>query len=174
MVKFIAGPANERGYAVVAQDTRGKFRSEGQFMPFEGETLEWDIELAWNTRPLADIIPSTFAGQRSRVLDRLARLGPNDPFWTEATYLGRNPALGSSVAGLHFGGWWDIFTHGQLTDWALASRTSGHPHHLIMDAYNHYMGEWTLEPPGLPNFDLIPNAEMAALGAAAMEAPLDR
>jgi uncharacterized protein len=257
MVEFIAGPANERGYAVIAQDTRGKFRSEGEFMAFEGEALDgfdtlewlagqrwcnrelamwgvsyfgytqwaavasghpdlravavgttsssigtdwvwsqgifelgriaswcaitwsgkeiydWDLELAWNTRPLVDLLPRTLAGRRSPVLDRVTRLGPHDPFWTEATYLGRNPVLGSSVAGLHFGGWWDAFSRGQLADWALASRTSGHAHHLVMDAFDHYMGEWALEPTGLPDFDAIPDADMVAFGEAAMEAPLD-
>ena len=44
---------NERGYAFVAQDVRGKFRSEGETMPFVHEvedgydTLEWVAAQPW-------------------------------------------------------------------------------------------------------------------------------
>jgi putative CocE/NonD family hydrolase len=257
MVPFVAGPANERGYALVAQDTRGKFRSEGEMMPFVSEAVdgydtlewvsaqswcnddvamsgasyygftqwaavasahprlraiaptitatalgtdwfwrqgifqlglwagwcaitwshrelyEWDLELPWHVRPLADVLTTLLEPAGNPVFDRLAGLGPHDPFWSDAAYLGRNPVVGSSVPALHQGGWWDIFSRGQIADWALASATSGSPQHLVMDAYDHFSGEWTLEPPGLPDFALIPDAELTALGEAAMQPQLD-
>ena len=44
----------ERGYAFVVQDVRGKFRSEGETMPFMHEvddgydTLEWIVAQSWS------------------------------------------------------------------------------------------------------------------------------
>jgi predicted acyl esterase len=133
------------------------------------ELHDWDIELDWNVRPLADVIPSTFGGRTSPVLSRLASLREHDPFWVDAVYGGRNPVFGSSVAGLHSGGWWDSFSRGQITDWALASRTSSHPHRLIMDAVDHYLGEWSLEAAGLPNFDAMSISELSDYGTASMQ-----
>src|SRR6266849_5708663 len=43
----------QRGYVVVVQDTRGRFRSEGEFYPFIHEaqdgfdTIEWAASLPW-------------------------------------------------------------------------------------------------------------------------------
>lgn len=256
--EFVAAAAMERRYAVVAQDTRGKVRSEGRFMPFEREALDgydtldwvtaqswcnddlalwgwsymgytswaavasghpkvraiaplmtstrfdpdwvwsqgifhlgmlamwcaatwadrnmydWDLVLPWDIRPLADVLPAAFGGDRSRarVLDRLRSLGPNDPWWVEATFLGRNPTLGSSVAGMHHGGWWDKFTSGQIADWALASTTSGMPHHLVMDAMDHGLCEWSLDAES-PASGEIPREQMVDFGEALMRAPLD-
>lgn len=52
-----AGQGTQRGYAVVAQDTRGRFASEGENLPFEGDmmgaqqdgydTLEWLAAQPW-------------------------------------------------------------------------------------------------------------------------------
>ncbi|WP_306318165.1 MULTISPECIES: CocE/NonD family hydrolase [unclassified Streptomyces] len=50
----IAARFTARGYAVVVQDVRGKFRSEGQTLPFlrEGDdgydTLDWIVQQAWS------------------------------------------------------------------------------------------------------------------------------
>lgn len=47
--------ALERGYAVVAQDVRGRFRSDGEFRPYEHEgrdgydTIEWAASQPWST-----------------------------------------------------------------------------------------------------------------------------
>ena len=258
LAEFIAAAAIQRGYAVVAQDTRGKVRSEGEFMPFEREALDgydtldwasaqswcnsklamwgwsyygytswaavasghpnvraiaplltstladpdwvwtqgilqlgfvatwcattwsdkclygWDLELPWEVRPLADVLPALFAGDRSRarVLDRLRSWGPHDRRWVEATYLGRNPTSGSSVAGMHHGGWWDHFTRGQIADWALASKTSGFPHHLVMDAVDHGMSEWAFDPAEMPESETLPREQLLSTGEAVMSAPL--
>jgi len=46
--------AAQRGYAVVVQDTRGRFNSEGEWQPFHGEgedgydTVEWAAERSWS------------------------------------------------------------------------------------------------------------------------------
>jgi len=46
--------ATRRGYAVVVQDTRGRFQSEGEFEPFRSEdvdgydTVEWAAAQPWS------------------------------------------------------------------------------------------------------------------------------
>src|SRR5262249_19944460 len=46
--------AVERGYAVIVQDVRGRFQSEGEFRPYENEerdgydTIEWAACQAWS------------------------------------------------------------------------------------------------------------------------------
>jgi hypothetical protein len=58
--EFFAGD----GYAVVIQDCRGKFASEGEFLPFVSErkdglqTLEWIIQQPWSNREVAAWGPS--------------------------------------------------------------------------------------------------------------------
>jgi putative CocE/NonD family hydrolase len=39
--------AARRGYAVIVQDTRGRFASEGDFRPMEDETLDGFDTIAW-------------------------------------------------------------------------------------------------------------------------------
>ena len=62
----------ERGYAFVVQDVRGKFRSEGETMPFVHEvddgydTLEWIVGQSWSERPRRHV---------RRLLLRLSRSG---------------------------------------------------------------------------------------------------
>jgi hypothetical protein len=46
----IAGWFNERGYAVVIQDVRGKMRSDGQLGPFRHETLDGYDTIDWIAR----------------------------------------------------------------------------------------------------------------------------
>jgi len=47
--------AVERGYAVVAQDVRGRYRSDGEFLPYQQEgkdgydTIEWVAEQPWSS-----------------------------------------------------------------------------------------------------------------------------
>ena len=49
------GKAVERGYAVVMQDVRGRFASDGEFEPYRGEgrdgydTIEWAARQPWST-----------------------------------------------------------------------------------------------------------------------------
>src|SRR4029434_9794171 len=46
--------AAERGYAVVIQDVRGRYQSEGEFRPYENEgrdgydTIEWAAKQPWS------------------------------------------------------------------------------------------------------------------------------
>ena len=46
--------ALQRGYAVVIQDVRGRFHSEGEFRPYENEgrdgydTIEWSSKQPWS------------------------------------------------------------------------------------------------------------------------------
>ena len=46
--------ALQRGYAVVIQDVRGRFHSEGEFRPYENEgrdgydTIEWSAKQPWS------------------------------------------------------------------------------------------------------------------------------
>jgi len=57
-VAGLAGEATKRGYALVVQDTRGRFASEGENLPFEGDgwwaghadgydSLEWIAQQSW-------------------------------------------------------------------------------------------------------------------------------
>ncbi|HXY72290.1 MAG TPA: CocE/NonD family hydrolase, partial [Actinomycetota bacterium] len=51
---YLAPHFNERGYALVVQDVRGKFRSEGETVPYVHEvadgydTIEWMVGQAWS------------------------------------------------------------------------------------------------------------------------------
>lgn len=53
-VEVLAELANERGYAFVAQDVRGKFRSEGRTLPWVHEvndgydTIDWIAQQSWS------------------------------------------------------------------------------------------------------------------------------
>ncbi|GAC1669897.1 MAG: CocE/NonD family hydrolase [Candidatus Dormibacteraceae bacterium] len=256
MIEFVADCVNERGYALVAQDSRGKARSEGDLEPFRHErsdgfdTLDWltqarwcdgrlamwglsyfgftewaamashhpalraivpvtttsfigsdwlwrqgifelgfmlvwsavtwldrrvydlNLPLDWNVRPLADVLPAAFGGRTSGALKRMAQLGEHDPVWS-AIYGGRPPSLTTPVPALHIGGWWDYFNRGQMIDWALASHTSQVPQPLVMDALDHYLGQWSLDPAGLPEVNALSDADLSAVASDLMSAPLD-
>jgi putative CocE/NonD family hydrolase len=46
-MSFIAEYLGERGYAVVVQDVRGKWKSEGEFIPFLNERVDGEETLDW-------------------------------------------------------------------------------------------------------------------------------
>ena len=55
LVMFDVGRALERGYAVVVQDTRGRFASEGSFRPFRPDIEDGYDTIDWiSTQPLCD------------------------------------------------------------------------------------------------------------------------
>ena len=257
LIELTARCMNERGYAFVAQDTRGKARSEGEFWPFSHErrdgydTLEWlaaqswcdgrlamngasyngftqwaavasghpnlrailpvgttsfvgrdwlwrqgvfelgfaaqwsaitwvdaylysdELALDWSVRPLQDVLAVAFGGKQVGPFQHMAHTAEHDPYWTDEIYGGLLPSQATAVAALHSGGWWDRFSRGQIADWALASRTSTAPQILAMDAVDHYGGEWTLEPTGIPKIESFAEADLAAFVGASTAASLD-
>jgi putative CocE/NonD family hydrolase len=114
-----------------------------------GTMLEWAAEtwvepallhhdLDWAARPIDAVVPATLAGQRSASLDHWRRRGPDDPFWTSGIFPGGLPVPGR-IPTLHVGGWYDVFSRGQLRDYARASASSGAADQfLVMDASDHF------------------------------------
>lgn len=155
-----------RGYAVVIQDTRGRFASTGENLPFHldgpdgAETVRWIRSQPWSsgrigtwggsagaitqfqlartgTRPLdaqflvvgaPNLYEVVYAGgvfRKSLVEDWLkaTRFATNalaiweshpryDDYWAERDASRRYRAI--AAAGVHLGGWWDIFAQGTL------------------------------------------------------------
>ena len=206
--------AAERGYAVVVQDVRGRFRSDGGFDPFRTEaddghdTLDWIIAqpfadgrvtmwgqsyygatallavadghpavravvtsltagdvhdgwiyrggafqlgfaLLWTAKDLAfldgvvaDIdaayeqlpLAGSVAGRAPYYAEWLDH-PDDDGFWTAlaADEQYRDP----TVAGLHIGGWYDIFLDGTLRTYEAFVALGGAPQHLVIGPWSH-------------------------------------
>jgi hypothetical protein len=240
-IPWVAAYFVDRGYAFVAQDVRGKARSDGLAVPFVNEvsdgwdTLEWvssqrfsagpigmwgesyygftqwaavasghpalgaivprntytlygqehfyrqgvgelsspvwwivqtwmdntvyDPHIDWSIKPLVDLLPEA---PRRRTIDRWRAADPSDPFWTTGIFGVPSPPRRVVVPGLHIGGWWDFFQRPQLLDWSTARLSSTAPQFLVMDATDHYLAEWTLEPRGAIDFSMCSDAELEA------------
>ena len=78
-------------------------------------TENFECDLDWTVRPLADVQADAHGGRRSRSLDRWITVAGDDPWWWEALYAGRgDPRARLRVPALHTGGWWDVFRRGQV------------------------------------------------------------
>lgn len=92
----------------------------------------------WSVRPAYDVLATTLDGRTSASLETWARTGPDDPYWTHTVYAGRLPVAGR-IPTLHVGGFYDVFSRGQLRDFARSLRGSrGVDQHLVMDATDHF------------------------------------
>ncbi|WP_162450649.1 CocE/NonD family hydrolase [Phytoactinopolyspora mesophila] len=111
---------------------------------------DYDGQLDWGVRPLADVVPTALGGRRPAFLHDAAR-GNLDP-------AARLPVRGD-VPALQIGGWWDIVQHGQISTWRKSAQQHRAPQFLVMDATDH---GWTyLRAPGEPYVD--PRADPAAM-----------
>jgi len=114
-----------------------------------GTMIEWavhtwaeasllDHKVDWSVRPLADVVPATLDGRRSASLDSWWPRPPNDPFWTRDIFNGRPPRPGR-IPTLHVGGFYDVFSRGQLRDHARSLRGAlPSDQYLEMGATDHF------------------------------------
>lgn len=116
----------------------------------------YEVEFDWSTRPLADVVEAA-VGRPSASFDRWIAAGPGDPFWTDGLYGGPYPHAAVRVPVLHSGGWWDLFSRGQVADWVDCRRAGAPGQHLIMSATDHF--DDPLLPDGEPVRDFLDDAE---------------
>lgn len=94
-VQFYAEALLERGYALVAQDCRGKFRSEGQTVPWVSEahdgydTIEWIVNQPWSNGRVG------MTGNSYTGYTQWAALSTNHPALRAIAPRGSNTILGS-------------------------------------------------------------------------------
>lgn len=97
-----------------------------------------DLEMDWQERPLAAFIENNAGGQTSKSWNEWLQHGPNDPFWEDLTLHPSKIPFGT-VPTLHVGGWFDVFSRGQLADFAQSLKGSrARDQHLIMAAADHF------------------------------------
>lgn len=117
---------------------------------------DYEGQLDWSVRPLADIVPAALGGRRPVGLDAWAAGGIDDA--------ARLPVHGA-VPALHLAGFWDFIQRGQIAGWQQAHAKARAPQYLLIDAVDH---GWTdLRDPGQPYDD-------PQRGPAAMARFLDR
>jgi len=103
--------AARAGYAVVVQDTRGRFQSEGSFVPFAHEaadgadTVEWAAAQPWSTGEVGMVGGSYFgatqwlaATQAPPALRAIAPFVTTDQYYESWAYQGGAFQLGFSPA----------------------------------------------------------------------------
>ena len=120
-------------------------------------TENFECDLDWTVRPLADVQADAHGGRRSRSLDRWISAAGDDAWWWEALYAGRgDPRARLRVPALHTGGWWDVFRRGQIRDFrAVHGRVPGQ--HLVMEATDHF-DDWLRDRDAPPFVDFIDDA----------------
>lgn len=92
----------------------------------------------WGVRPLADVARTTLGGSTSPSLEAWAQMPSDHPFWTREVYAGHKLTAGR-IPTLHVGGFYDVFSRGQLRDFARARRGARpHDQFLVMDASDHF------------------------------------
>lgn len=98
----------------------------------------------WSRRPLADLL-AALPGTGSTLPARdWPATPPADPRWRRLTFDGRDPVLGR-LPTLHWAGWYDLFTGGQLADWRHARRAARAPQYLIASASDHLDNVFTVD-----------------------------
>lgn len=80
-----------------------------------------DHRIDWTVRPLVDVVPTVLQGRRSASLDTWWPHSPDDRYWIDAVYAGARPRPGR-IPTLHVGGFYDVFSRGQLRDHSRALR----------------------------------------------------
>lgn len=118
---------------------QGLFRLQmnGGWAPFVwGQTELEPFEPDWLSRPVSEM---GFGDSAGAILRSWIQTPPGAPRWAEhglagPAVLGRNVR----VPVLHWGGWWDLLSRGQIQDWRALSATSGAgDQRLIMGATDH-------------------------------------
>ena len=69
---FAELPSVERGYAVVTEDVRGRYESEGAFLPLTQETNDGDDTINWIARLIFQTYHSVLRPKLGRIVDILA------------------------------------------------------------------------------------------------------
>jgi len=118
----------------------------------------YECELDWSVRPLADVQAAAHGGRRSRSLDTWIETPGDSPWWWDSVYAGRgDPRKLLRIPVLYSGGWWDVFRRGQVRDFGSThGRLQGQ--HLVMGATDHF-DDWLREPGAPPFVDFIEDSE---------------
>lgn len=104
-----------------------------------------DIEIDWSIRPLRDFIEHNAGGLSSLSWDEWLTHGPTSAFWTTGIY-GREPGPWGAVPTLHVGGWYDVFSRGQLRDFERSlAGPRAESQFLMMGALDHFDDELTAD-----------------------------
>lgn len=110
-----------------------------------------DIEIDWSTRPLMDFIKFNSNGVASASWDSWIDKGPEAAYWTTDIFNGEQVPYGH-VPTLHVGGWFDVFSRGQLRDFQRSLLgPAGDQQYLIMGAMDHF-DDWLTEEGRTPDY----------------------
>lgn len=110
-----------------------------------------DIEIDWSTRPLSDFIKFNSNGFTSTSWDAWIDEGPESVYWTTAIFTGNKVPYGH-VPALHVGGWFDVFSRGQLRDFQRSLLgPAGDQQYLVMGAMDHF-DDWLTEEGRTPDY----------------------
>jgi putative CocE/NonD family hydrolase len=128
-----------------------------------------DAEIDWSVRPLSRFIESNAGGATSESFSAWLQYGSDHPFWTTGIYGERTVPYGR-VPTLHVGGWFDVFSRGQLRDHQRSLRgAAGTEQYLDMGASDHFDDVLTasgVTPDYLERRELIPRFLDSYLGPA--------
>ncbi len=118
-----------------------------------------DIEIDWSGRPFTEFIKNNSGGLTSASWDDWMQHGPDSTYWKEQMFSGETVPFGC-VPTLHVGGWFDVFSRGQLRDFDRSrSGPAGEQQYLIMGALDHF-DDWLTEEGRTPDYlksrDLLP------------------
>ncbi len=118
-----------------------------------------DIEIDWSGRPFSDFIKQNSGGQPSASWDAWVYEGPGSAYWSRGI-LGDSPVPFGAVPTLHVGGWFDVFSRGQLRDFERSLKGPvADQQFLMMGALDHF-DDWLTEDGRTPDYlkeqDLLP------------------
>ncbi|MGH2846795.1 MAG: CocE/NonD family hydrolase [Thermoleophilaceae bacterium] len=89
----------------------------------------------WAVRPLSAALPDPAAGEHLR--HWLAN-PPESPWWDRHGLGSASPLSGRvRVPVLHWGGWWDLLSRGQIREWDVLGRAGAPDQRLVMGATDH-------------------------------------
>jgi len=92
----------------------------------------------WSVRPLSALIEAHAEGRSSASYSRWIAEPADSSYWTTDVYAGRKVVPGA-VPTLHVGGFFDVFSRGQLADFAASlSGPAGADQYLNMGATDHF------------------------------------
>ncbi len=110
-----------------------------------------DIEIDWSGRPFTDFIKQNSGGLPSASWDSWVQHGPESDYWQAQIFGGAEIPFGH-VPTLHVGGWFDVFSRGQLRDFERSlSGPAGDQQYLVMGALDHF-DDWLTEDGRTPDY----------------------
>lgn len=100
-----------------------------------------ELAIDWSVRPLVDFIQANTQGDVSDSFQDWISHPPDDPYWVDVT-LGSEASPWGAIPTLHVGGWFDVFSRGQLRDYERAlSGPMSQDQYLLMSATDHFDDE---------------------------------